>query len=101
VRDGVVYRQPTSLAERADLAQKCLKDMKLTMPCVLDDMENTTERAYHAWPDRICIVDVDGKVAYYGAQGPGGFRPREAEEALKKILAAGGRFVPGETPEGK
>jgi len=71
------------------------------MPCVLDDMENTTEKAYRAWPDRICIVDTGGKVAYYGAPGPAGFRPREAEEALKKLLATGGKFVPLQAPDGK
>lgn len=86
-RDGVVFRQPTALAERADIAKACLDSMKLTMPCVLDDMENTTERAYGGWPDRICIVDLAGKVAYYGAPGPGGFRPQEAEAALETLLA--------------
>ena len=29
------------------------------------------------------IVDVDGKIAYTGAPGPWGFKPREVEEWLK------------------
>ena len=93
-RDGVIFRQPKTLVERAAVAKKCLDDMKLTMPCILDDMQNTTEKAYRAWPDRICIVDVDGKVGYYGRPGPGGFAPREAEEALKALLANGGKTPP-------
>jgi hypothetical protein len=54
-------------------------------------MENTTEKAYGAWPDRICIVDIAGKVAYYGQPGPRGFNPQEAETVLQGILANGGK----------
>ena len=90
----MLFKQPKTLAERRDVAKKCLDEMKLTMPCALDNMKNTTELAYQAWPDRICIVDVDGKVGYYSGPGPGGFRPRDAEAALTAILANGGKFVP-------
>ena len=101
MRDGVLFKQPTTLAERAAVAKKCLDDMKLSMPCILDDMQNTTENAYQAWPDRICIVDLEGKVAYYGGPGPGGFKPREAEEALKAMLANGGKTVAPAEPKEK
>jgi type I thyroxine 5'-deiodinase len=67
--------------------------MKLTMPCVLDNMENTTEKAYGGWPDRICIVDIAGKVAFYSAPGPAGFKPQEAETALEAVLANNGKMV--------
>ncbi len=49
-------------------------------------MENTTEKAYSGWPDRLCVVDVNGKIAYYGAKGPKGFNPLEAEAALQTLL---------------
>lgn len=40
-----------------------------------------------AGPDRMYVIDAQGKVAYNGARGPQGFKPDEAEAALKKVLA--------------
>ena len=100
-RDKVVYKTPTTLAERQAIAKGCLAAMKLTMPCVLDNMQDTTGKAYRAWPARLCIVDVDGKIGYYSGPGPGGFKPRDAETALQAILGNGGRFMPPAAAEGK
>lgn len=72
--------------ERVKVAGECLKDLKLSIPCLVDDMQNTAQKAYAGWPDRIYVIDKDGKVAYRGEPGPRGFRPAEAEEALKKLL---------------
>ncbi len=45
-------------------------------------MENTAARAYGGWPDRLYIVDKDGKIAFHGAPGPWGFKPEDMEMAL-------------------
>ncbi len=49
-------------------------------------MANTAQKAYAGWPDRLYVIDAEGKVAYKGGPGPGGFRPPEAEAALKKLV---------------
>jgi hypothetical protein len=49
-------------------------------------MQNTAQKAYAGWPDRLYVLDAEGKVAYRGEPGPRGFKPAEAEEALKKAL---------------
>jgi Ca2+-binding EF-hand superfamily protein len=49
-------------------------------------MDNAVEKAYAGWPDRIYIVGADGAIAYKGGPGPAGFRPHEAEEALRRLL---------------
>ena len=94
-----------NLEKRALLASKCVSELNLTMPALIDDMEGAVERAYRGWPDRMCIVDLDGKVVYYGKRGPFGFKPDEAEEALKVLLSKGGRItgevVAEETKEGQ
>lgn len=82
-----------NLEKRALLASKCVSELNLTMPALIDDMEGTVERVYRGWPDRMCIVDLDGKVAYYGKRGPFGFKPDEAEEALKVLLSQSGRVT--------
>jgi hypothetical protein len=85
-RDGVLYEEPTDTAERKKVASDCAKAMKLTIPMLIDDEENTAQRAYAAWPDRFYIIGRDGKVAYRGEPGPRGFKPPAAEAALEKAL---------------
>ncbi len=85
-RDGVVYAQPRTAEERAKVAGDCRKGLKLSMPMLLDGMDNAANEAYAAWPDRLYIVGKDGRIAYKGAPGPAGFNPAEMEQALAKLL---------------
>jgi acetyl esterase len=34
--------------------------MKLSIPCLLDGMDDAVEKAYAGWPDRLYIVDAEG-----------------------------------------
>ncbi len=90
---GIKVRQPKSILERATVANVCVKELKLAMPCVIDNMEGTTDRAYTASPDRLYVIDKDDRIAMKGAAGPRGFDPKAAETALKKILANDGRLT--------
>ena len=79
-----------------------MADLKLSLPVLVDDMENTVAAAYHAMPDRLFIVGADGKIAYRGARGPRGFDVEEMEAALKTILqAAPSKDKPTGKPTGK
>ena len=85
-RDGVVYKQPTTAEERGKVAGECRAGLKLSMPMLLDGLDNAVERAYAGWPDRLYVVAKDGTIAYKGRPGPGGFRPDEMEQALVALL---------------
>lgn len=85
-RDNVLYKEPTTTDERAIVAGDCARSMKVTIPVLLDDMKNTAQLAYAGWPDRFYVIGADGKVAYRGEPGPFGFKPADAEAALKKAL---------------
>lgn len=85
-RDGIKVLQPKTYEERAKVAGECMADLKLPIPCLVDDMKNTAQKAYAGWPDRLYVIDAEGNVAYRGDPGPRGFRPAEAEAALKKLL---------------
>jgi hypothetical protein len=85
-KEGIKVLQPKTYEERVKVAGECLKDLKLTIPCLVDDMNNTAQKAYAGWPDRLYVISKDGKVAYKGEPGPRGFKPADAESALKKQL---------------
>ena len=83
---GITIKEPTTLEEREEVADVCVKNLKTTIPTLIDNMYNRVDSFYQAWPDRIYIIDKYGKIGYKGEEGPIGFKPEEAEIALKKIL---------------
>lgn len=80
--------QPKEWAERRDVAAKCCEKLRLSLPCVIDDMQNSTDDAYAGWPDRMFIVAADGRIAYAGRLGPWGFKPGEVERWLLKNVGS-------------
>jgi type I thyroxine 5'-deiodinase len=86
LRDSVVLDAPRTPAERAATAEACVRNLKIAIPALVDDFQNTTERAYTGWPDRLYVIDRAGKVAYKSPPGPYGFKPQEMEAALKLTL---------------
>jgi type I thyroxine 5'-deiodinase len=79
---------PTTLVERCAVADACAAKLALRLPAVIDDLKNSTESAYTAWPDRLYVIDREGRVAYKSKPGPFGFKPVEVEQALKGLLPA-------------
>lgn len=86
IRDEVIVQSPLTLDQRVKVANSCVRDLGLEIPALLDDMQDTTDRAYTAWPDRLYVIDVQGRVAYKSLPGPFGFHPDEAEAALSRLL---------------
>ena len=80
-------KEPVNMFARTQVANTCMSDLQIDMPCVVDDMNNTVARAYRAWPDRLYIIALNGDLAYVGPPGPKGFVPDKLEEALKEELA--------------
>jgi hypothetical protein len=85
-KTGVVFNEPKTLEERIEIARACETGLNLKIPIVIDNMDDAVEKAYAGWPDRIYVIDKNGKIAYKGQPGPRGFKPDEAEDALKKLL---------------
>ena len=68
------------------MAKKCCRTLDLSIPTAVDDMGDTVNQLYKAWPERIYVIDRKGKIAYKAGIGPFGFRPNEAERTLRKLL---------------
>ncbi len=76
--------QTKTLDQRQETAQQCLATLKLSMPTLVDRDDNKVNRAYAAWPDRLYVIGLDGKIAYKGGPGPKEFRPQEVDQWLRK-----------------
>ena len=83
--DGVIFNQPRKWNERQTVAQACCTKLNLSIPCVVDTIDNSVDNLYAAWPERIFVIDRTGRVAYAGRQGPWGFKPEEVERALRRL----------------
>jgi hypothetical protein len=83
-----LYTQPSTLDERTEVASACALRLDLSIPTLIDDMNNSTDLKYYALPDRLYLVGRDGCVAYRGAPGPFGFVAAELEQAIERYLAA-------------
>ncbi len=81
----------TNMAERCEVAQKLLSDKKLTIPTIVDGLDDRVNKAYHAWPDRIFLVRKDGRLAVAAERGPFGFAPalQEVAQWLEQYRAGG------------
>jgi hypothetical protein len=84
--DDVVFYQPKSLDERANVARACVLRLDITMPTLLDDMENSTDAAYAAMPERLYVIDQRGRVAYQSRPGPWGFDIDEWRNAIQETV---------------
>lgn len=84
--EGIRVREPRSDTERAAVAERCRLHLGISIPLVVDSIDNVVARAYGAWPDRLYLVGKDGTIAYRGKSGPSGFRPDELELAIETEL---------------
>jgi len=94
LRDQVVFASPTDMASRTELAEVCVVRLGLKLPAVVDLFDDSTEKAYTGWPDRLYLIGVDGRVAYKSKPGPFGFKPDALEAALREALKSSSPVVP-------
>jgi type I thyroxine 5'-deiodinase len=83
VKDNVVFASPRNFDERTSAANSCVRKLGIKFPAVIDGFDNVTEKAYTGWPDRLYLIDRDGRVVYKSKPGPFGFHPDELQKALE------------------
>jgi hypothetical protein len=86
-RSGVAIHEPTTEEERLLVAQTCAANLEMSMPTVIDGIDNAVADVYGGWPDRLYLIGADGRIAYQGGEGPFGFKPEELEQAIEQHLA--------------
>ena len=82
-----LVEEPRTAGERASIAKACVAKLDMApLETLIDDMDDSTSSAYAAFPDRLYLIGVNGKVAYAGARGPRGLSPNELEDAIRVAL---------------
>ena len=84
---GISIKDPKTYDERVKVAETACSRLKIKLPCLVDGVDDRVNKAYAAWPDRVYVVDVNGKIAVKAEQGPRGFAPgvQEAREWLTNL----------------
>ena len=85
-RVGISIKQPRDPKERQAVAHRCSGTLEISMPLLVDGMYDVVGHTYSGMPDRMYVIDRDGRVAYKGGRGPFGFKPRDLEQALIMLL---------------
>lgn len=70
INDGVDVPQPTTDDERAANAAQCMLRYNYSFPMLLDNMSNEADDKYVALPERLYVIDADGRVAHKSGPGP-------------------------------
>jgi type I thyroxine 5'-deiodinase len=86
VDDHVIFASPKNFDERSEMGKLCVVKLGIKFPALIDNFDNSTERTYTGWPDRLYVIDRDGRIAYKSGPGPFGFRPAGVQKALEMLV---------------
>ena len=87
VNEKILFAQPGTIEEREEVAAACMLHLAFDMPMMLDNMTNQVDEAYSALPERLYVLDGEGRISFRTAMGPWGFDVKAWEEALEEISA--------------
>ncbi len=88
-RAGIDLAQPSALDGRRSVAQQCQAHLDLSVPFLIDSIDDKVGSQYSGMPNRLYLIDQQGKIAFKNGRGPFGFHPRELEQSLVLLLSEG------------
>lgn len=78
---------PKTIEERRQVAGRCEESLKYGIDTYIDEMDDAVNKAYAAWPTRLYLVGLDGRVVYAAGLGPFDFKPAKLANAIEQYLA--------------
>jgi len=79
---------PKTIGDRRSIARICASTLDHGIPTYVDETDDQVNRAYAAWPTRLYLIGLDGRVVYAGGGlGPFGFKPSALEKAIVSYLS--------------
>ena len=88
LKSQLEYTQPQTIVERTEIAKACSVGLKISIPVLIDDMENTADFSFNSWPERLYVLGSHGEILYQSGKGPYGFDTEEFDAFLKGYLQA-------------
>jgi hypothetical protein len=85
VAEGVIFDQPATADDRAQIARTCVLRTAFSVPMLLDSMDNSIDRRFAALPERLYLIDAEGRVAWKSVMGSGGFDVDALAHALEQL----------------
>lgn len=83
----IALTDPATTPEREAVAETCAVQLRIPIPVLVDGIDDEVARQYGGWPDRLYLVDCEGRIAFQGGEGPFGFKPDELAAAIETELA--------------
>ncbi len=80
------HYDPKTLEERRTIAGECETALQYGIRTYVDDMDDAVNEAYAAWPTRLYLIGLDGKVVYGSGLGPYDFKPKKLQAAIEGYL---------------
>lgn len=80
------HYDPKTIEERRAVAGECEHSLAYGVRTYVDEMDDAVNRAYAAWPTRLYLIGLDGRVVYASGVGPWGFKPARLEAAIQTYL---------------
>lgn len=78
---------PQTIEERSEVAGECREALEFGIRNYVDEMDDAVNEAYAAWPTRLYLVGLEGRVVYASGLGPYGFKPAELGRAIEQYLS--------------
>jgi len=86
-REGVTVAPALTIKDKEDHAVMCTRKLHVEFPALVDSMDGSVEAAYAAWPSRVFVIGLDGRVRYSTWLTQQDFHAEAMERALRAAMA--------------
>jgi len=80
------HYDPKTIEERRAVAGECETALQYGIRTYVDEMDDYVNSTYAAWPTRLYLIGLDGRVVYAGGLEPYGLKPKELKDAMDEYL---------------
>ena len=80
------HYDPKTIEERRAVAGECETALQYGIHTYVDEMDDYVNDTYAAWPTRLYLIGLDGKVIYAGGLGPYDFKPGKLGKEIQGYL---------------